>query len=370
MTAVPATSLVLIGVGGAACTVVRGIRRAYGGNLRAMAIDTDASSGAGGEIDFALRGGNRLAGRGAGGQPGAVRAAFQDDPGFLDSRLDGVRTAVVVSCLGGGTSDGATAELLKHLHSLGVTSLVFATLPFSFEGDDRAREAKAALGPMAAHADALAAIPLDKLVADADTDNFQSALNRAVDTLASGVTLLWRILEKPGYIKLDSERLRNIICGSGAVRFAAVSAMGDNRTETVLDNLRRSPLLSATSSARPIRKILLGILAGDDLRLSEVGALANGIRSSFGADAVFELGTVNDEATFSGRLAAVALLFEESATAGGHAPGGIGQRRRTLSAAERALSGTDRFGGAEKTFWNDEDLDIPTYLRRNLTLGK
>ena len=91
------------------------------------------------------------------------------------------------------------------------------------------------------------------------------------------------------------------------------------------------------------------------MRLSEVGALANGIRSSFGADAVFELGTVNDEATFSGRLAAVALLFEESATAGGHAPGGIGQRRRTLSAAER---------------WNDEDLDIPTYLRRNLTLGK
>jgi cell division protein FtsZ len=370
MTAAPTTSLVLIGVGGAASTAVRGVRRAYGGNLRAIAVDTDASTGAGGEIDFALLGGNRLAGRGAGGQPGAVRAAFLDDPAFLDSRLDGVRTAVVVSCLGGGTSDGATAELLKHLHSLGIVSLVFATLPFSFEGDERMREAKAALGPMAAHADALATVPLDRLVADADTDNFQAALSRATDTIASGVTLLWRILEKPGYIKLDAERLRNIIHGSGTVRFAAVTAMGDGRTENILAHFKNSPLLTSSPAARPIRKILLGILAGDDLRLSEVAVLANGTRSSFGPDATFELGTVNDEATFSGRLAAVILLFEESATSSGGVQGGIGQRRRTLSAAERALAGADRFGCAEKTYWNDEDLDIPTFLRRNLTLEK
>ena len=59
------------------------------------------------------------------------RAAFLDDPAFLDAKLDGVRTAVVVTCLGGGTSNGATAELLKRLRSLGIASLVFATLPFS-----------------------------------------------------------------------------------------------------------------------------------------------------------------------------------------------------------------------------------------------
>ena len=363
--------LVLIGVGGAATIAVRGVRSAYGGSLRAIAVDTDASSGATGDIDFVLLGGNRLSGRGSGGQSGAVRAAFLDDPAFLDSHLADVRTAVIVSCLGGGTANGATAELVKHLHALGITTLVFATLPFAFEGDERTREAKAALGPMAAHADALVTLPLDRLVADADTDNFQTSLARAADTLASGVTLLWRILEKPGYIRLDSERMRNIISGSGAVRFAAVSAMGEGRADAVLDKLRQSPLLAAYGSPRPIRKILFGILAGDDLRLSEVGTLAKGVQSAFGPDAAFELGTVNDESVFSGRLAVVLLLFEESATSNvGRAKGGVSPRRRALSSAERALVGSDRFGGSEKTLWHDEDLDIPTYLRRNLTLER
>lgn len=364
MTTPIASPLVLIGVGGAATIAVRGVRRAYGGSIRAIAIDTDATSSGSGDIDFALLGGNRLSGRGAGGQAGTVRAAFQDDPTFLDQRLAGTRTAVVVACLGGGTSDGATDELLKHLHSLGIVTLVFATLPFSFEGDERLREARAALGPMAVHADSLVVLPLDHLVADAGEDNFQTALARAVDTLASGVTLLWRMLERPGYIQLNAERLRNIISGSGVVRFAAVSATGEGRAATVIDKLRASQLLAASSSARPIRRILLGLLAGDDLLLSEVGDIAQGVRSAFGPDSSFELGTVNDESTFSGRLAAVVFLFEESATTGGHSVSGVTPRRRN------PLAVSDRFSGAEKTLWNDEDLDIPTYLRRNLTLER
>ena len=365
-----ASSLILIGVGGAGTIMARNVRRAYGGSLRALAIDTDASSGTSGDIDFALLGGNRLAGRGAGGQAGAVRAAFQDDPTFIDAKLSDVRTAVVVTCLGGGTADGATAELLKRLHALGIASLVFATLPFSFEGEERTREAKAALGPMAVHADALAAIPLDQLVADAETDSFQDALARAADTLASGITLLWRILEKPGYIRLDAERLRNIIAGAGTVRFAAASAMGENRADALLDSLRRNPLLAAGPVNRPIRRMLVGILAGDDLRLSEIGTLVDGIRAAFGPDAALDLGTVNDEETFSGRLTAVLLLFEEGVTAAQPVVPGTTARRRNLSAAEHALVGSDRFGSSDKTYWKDENLDIPTYLRRNLTLER
>ena len=370
MTASPASSLLLIGIGGAGSIAVRGVHRAYGGGLRVLAVDTDASSGSAGDVDFTLLGGNRLSGRGAGGQAGAVRAAFLDDPAFLDAKLDGVRTAVVVTCLGGGTANGATAELLKRLRSLGIASLVFATLPFSFEGEERMREAKGALGPMAAHAGALAVLPLDQLVANAETDNFQTALARAADTLASGITLLWRILERPGYIRLDAERLRNIIAGAGTVRFAAASAMGENRADALLDSLRRNPLLAAGPVNRPIRRMLMGVLAGDDLRLSEIGTLVNGARAAFGPDAALDLGTVNDEETFSGRLTAVLLLFEEGVTAAQPSVPGATARRRNLSAAEHALVGSDRFGSSDKTYWKDENLDIPTYLRRNLTLER
>ena len=154
------------------------------------------------------------------------------------------------------------------------------------------------------------------------------------------------------------------------MRFAAASAMGENRADALLDGLRRNPLLAAGPVNRPIRRMLVGILAGDDLRLSEIGTLVDGIRAAFGPDAALDLGTVNDEETFSGRLTAVLLLFEEGVTSAQPAVPGATARRRNLSAAEHALVGSDRFGSSDKTYWKDENLDIPTYLRRNLTLER
>ena len=86
-------------------------------------------------------------------------------------------------------------------------------------------------------------------------------------------------------------------------------------------------------------------------------------------DANIELGTVNDEDTFSGRLAVVVLVFEQSATAARPAPVAAGATRK-LTGEHVALAGNGRFQRSEKTMWNDEDLDIPTYLRRSLTLDR
>ena len=92
--------LLLLGVGGAGAAMLRGVLRAYGPGVRALAIDTDAQSGGNGDLPFLLLGGNRLAGRGTGGQPASARAAFQDTPSILDTSLDGVRTVVIVTALG------------------------------------------------------------------------------------------------------------------------------------------------------------------------------------------------------------------------------------------------------------------------------
>ena len=66
------SSMLLVGVGTAGTRIARGVSRAFGEGLRYLAIDTDASSGQD-EENFLLLGGNRLSGRGAGGQAGAVR---------------------------------------------------------------------------------------------------------------------------------------------------------------------------------------------------------------------------------------------------------------------------------------------------------
>ncbi len=371
MNALP-SPLLLIGIGGAGARMTRGILRAYGSGIRALVLDTDAQSGATGDLPFMLLGGNRLAGRGTGGQPASARAAFQDNPALIDPALEGVRTAVLVTALGGGTGGGATGELLKHLHTLGIVTLLFATTPFSFEGEDRIRSAKTAAGPISEYADVSVFLPLDALVADAGTDNLRDALARGVDTLASGVTLLWRILEKPGYIQLGPERLRNILVGCGRGQFATATASGEDRTKAILVALADHPLLARDASRPPVRTLLVGVLAGDDLRLSEIADLSCGLSAAFGPSASIELGTVNDEQTFSGRLSVVVLLFEEHAT---HTTPHASPLRTPGTAdgrlhGEHALAANSRFRNAEKTVWHDEDLDVPTFIRRNLTLDR
>ena len=357
--------MLLIGIGTAGSAIARSVSRTFGEGLRYVLADTDAGSGRTGE-PFALLGGDRLAGRGTGGDIVAGRLAAEGSVKALDEHLAGVRLAIIVTALGGGTGGGATLEAAKHLSARGIPSVVFATTPFTFEGEDRQRNARGVMQMIEDSANCTFFLPLDKLVAD--TDNMAEALNRAVDTIASGVTLFWRLVEKPGYIRLDTEQLRHLIAGAGRGRFATVTVRGPNRADNAIDQLLGSEML-ATSSG-PVKSTLCGILAGDDLLLSEVSKIADGVRNAFGGLS-FDLATVNDEETFSGQLSVVVMLFESAAKSDDDVkPGGVmsGRRKKTKNVLGAGPNGRGRFKNAEPTIWNGEDLDIPTFVRRNINL--
>ena len=362
------SSMMLIGVGGGGSAIARGVRRAFGEGLRFLTIDTDAATASDGD-EFLLIGGDRLSGRGSGGDVVAARLAAEDSIDSLDPEMEGVRLAVIVTSLGGGTGGGATLETVKRLDSLGIPSIVFATTPFTFEGEDRQRAARGVMAMIEEAAGATFFVPLDKLVGNAE--RFDDAMRRAVDTMASAVTLFWRLVEKPGYIKLDAERIRHLVAKAGRGRFAAVSSQGPERARDIGDMLMRAPLL--TTGSGPVKAILCGVLAGDDLRLSEIGTISDSVRSAFGNQATsFELATVNDEDTFSGRISTVLLLFEANAKddSGASAGGVIASKRKKRVSKPLGVGpqGRGRFNNAEPTIWNNEDLDIPTFLRRGINL--
>lgn len=359
------SSIILIGVGGAGAMMVRSVVKSYAGEIRTQILDTNARSGEAGDLPFVLLGGNRLAGHGAGGNPASARAAFQDNPALLDTSLSGVRTAIIVTGLGGGTGSGATGELLKHLHMLGIVTLLFATRPFEFEGPDRVRTANTAVGSTSQQADVSVIVPLGELLANTGTDNMEESLRRGLETLSSGITLLLRLVEQPGYIQLDSERLRNVLMNCGRAHFATATATGDDRANVALRAIAEHPLLQFEKAKTPIRTMLVGVLAGEDLRLSEISNISAGLIAAFSPKNL-ELGTVNDENTFSGRLSVVMLAFEESSAINRPVPGY--QPRKPSS--RQTLGDASHFPKTEANFYNDEDLDIPTYIRHNLTLDR
>ena len=357
--------LLLIGVGTAGSSIARGVCRAFGAGLRYILADTDATTGQSGE-PFVLIGGNRLSGHGTGGDIATGRLAAAESVGLLDEHLESVRLAVIVTALGGGTGGGATIEIAKHLSERGVPTIVFATTPFAFEGEDRLRNTRDVLSMIEDAASASVVLPLDKLIGD--VDNMNDALKRAIDTLASGVTLFWRLVEKPGYLRLDTERLRHFLSGAGRGRFATVTLQGANRATGAIDMLIRSEMLAASSG--PVKSILCGVLAGDDLLLSEVGSIATGLKNSFGGLS-FDLATVNDESAFHGSLAVVVMIFESNGKPGeNEKPGPVlsTRRRKAKVALGVGPTGRGRFQNAEPTIWNGEDLDIPTFIRKDISL--
>ena len=358
------SSMLLVGVGGAGCAMARGVRRAFGEDLRHVLVDTDASTGDA-DSPFVLLGAERLSGRGAGGEIVNARLATEDTVKLMDDWLEGARLAVVVTALGGGTGGGATLEVLKHLAKRGVATILFATTPFAFEGEARHRNARGMISMLSDVANASFFLPLDKLVGEEPT--MDAAMRHVVDTLACAVTLFWRLVEKPGYIRLDVERIRQIVQGAGRGRFAAVTARGEARAAASVKALVGSQLLA--EGTRTVKSILCGVLAGADLRLAEVGEVAEGLKTAFGAHADFELATVNDEETFSGRLSVVAMLFESSTKDDASAKAKSARKVRAgRNALLAAPQGRGRFNNAEPTIWRGEDLDIPTYLRQNINL--
>ncbi len=365
--------LLLIGVGTAGCAMARGIGKASGDGARIVLADTDATSSVPG-VPFVLLGGDRLSGRGSGGDIPMARLAAEDSMAAIDDTLQGVSLAIVVTSLGGGTGSGSTPVILNHLADRGVTTVVFATLPFAFEGEERRRTADGVTAAISECSSASLILPLDRLVSDAADSSMDDALKHAVDTLASGVTLFWRLLARPGYIHLDIERLRILVANAGAGRFAVATTQGRNRANDAVDALSRSSLLAA--STNPVKNIVCGILAGNDLRLAELTQIADGVRTAFGERAAFTLATVNDEATFSGRISVVVLLFEAGRDEAADAPSDTPAKRtrrtkRSLKGANplaQGPQGRGRFNDVEPTVWRDEDIDVPTFIRKGVTL--
>ena len=389
------TGLLLLGVGGGGCRLAAAVRSAYGSGIRALGVDTDALSNrtaSEGGMTCLLLGGSRLAGHGTGGDAIQGRMAAQDDIQNLLPHLQGVRTVVITACLGAGTGGGATPEIVKTLHDMGIATVCFVTRPFAFEGEARRKAAERVLPMIEENADSLVVVPLDDLFGDAGGGLLSDAIQGAEGLMAAGITMLWRVLSKPGFICLDPERLHAMVLRGGNARFGFGSAEGSDRAAHAFEALRSSRLLRAGDALSKANALLLGILAGRDLRLAEIGDIMGQVRVACKGDCQIEMGTVLD-AQYDGRIELVALAFE-SWTASVQLPASESRKEAAAPAAEPPVAeafpiqpgsrkskakasklsfgatGRGKFQNVEPTIYKGEDLDVPTFIRRGITLDR
>ena len=357
------SKLLLMGIGGGGGRLVAAVRAAYAGDMRVLCIDSDALSNREiqqvADIPCILFGARRLAGNGAGGDPMQARDAFKDETLLLEPHLAGVRTAIILTCLGAGTGGGATPEVARILREMGIMTLCIATNPFRFEGESRQREATRMRSSIATRVNSFAEVNLDDLFATTGEETVETANKAANAVLARGVTLLWRVVSRPGFICTDPERLRSLIAHGLRVKFDSAVASGGNRVARLIETLKANRLLRENEAQDKSRAIFVGILGGDDLRLSEISDIMKALHGWYPPqDCISEVGTVLDP-EFNGRVELVVFAFENCAL---EPPLGIPEvisRTKTAKAAKPP---------ADPELLEGENFDEPTFLRKKIRL--
>ena len=113
-----------------------------------LAVNTDVQSLASSVAPHKVQLGRTVTrGLGAGGDPEVGYQAAFESTEEIGEALTGARMIFICTGLGGGTGSGAAPYVAHLAREAGALVLVFATLPFRFEGKRRNAQAREALGP-------------------------------------------------------------------------------------------------------------------------------------------------------------------------------------------------------------------------------
>jgi len=363
--------ILVLGLGGAGCNTLARIAPRAPEGMEFAVMDCDVQTLEACNIETRLIVGKALTdGLSTGGDLEVGRRCAENSASQLETLLSGVDLLIVVTGLGGGFGTGAAPVVARVARHLGLTTLFFTVLPFPFEGLVAQGKAHSAVRRLRTYADAIVQMPNALIQPEGDV-LLEDSLERSSRTLAAGVIGLWRMLAYTGVCNLDFSSLQTMLSYCDAFcRFACATATGEGRAAELIDSLRTHPLVKDSGIFEKASGMIIGITGGSDLKLSEVQQIAEALAPK-GEECWVKIGLATDPA-FAGRISAIVLAAEAwkeplvDDGRGGLKPLAGDGKQGELPGLKRSRT----FGGAERTIWNGEDLDVPTYIRRKIKLPR
>ena len=379
----------VVGLGGGGCKVVDFLAEFQQNWPGIFAIDTDSTVLADSHATAKLQiGSTRTNGLGTGGDVNLGRLAAEDDIEMIRGLFVDTDLVFLVVGLGGGTGTGAAPVVLNAARDAGSTTLCFVTLPFGFEGRRRRNEAEQAISDLHESADALIAVPNERLFEFVGESSVAESFRKADEVLSEGISAIWKLITQPGFINLDFADLKKVGQHSGGMcTFGCGSGTGKNRVKEALISAMNSPMLKQGQVIADARSLLVSIIGGPDLALKEVGDIMEALSSKTRDDADVFMGTVVEE-KWKNRVSVTIVASEpmpftadktsvndkpDDAAEPEDRPRTIGRKsghKETQTRLSLETSGRGRFKGIEPTIFDGEDLDIPTFVRRGITIEK
>ena len=336
----------VIGVGGAGGNAVNRMINEGIQGVEFVAVNTDAQALMLAEAPLRVRIGDKLTkGLGSGGDPNIGQRAAEESADELMEVLKGADMIFVTAGLGGGTGTGAAPVIARLARETGALTIGVVTKPFTFEGSRRRQLAEEGAVALQEHVDTLIIIPNDRLLQIVDKRaSIQEAFATADDVLRQGIQGISELITIPGLINLDFADVRSIMSEGGAALMAIGSGRGENRAQQAAEEAIHSQLLDISIDGA--RGILFNVTGGPDMSLFEVNEAAEIIRRTAHPEANIIFGAVidpslNDEL----RITVIATGFDSA------------QEQQQPATTRKTID-------FPKGTFDDDDLEVPTFLRR------
>lgn len=286
----------VIGVGGGGCNAINNMIRAGLGGVEFIAANTDAQSLKHNLAEMKLQiGSQQTKGLGAGADPEVGRIAANEDYENVRDALEGSDMVFVTAGLGGGTGTGAAPVLARVARQeVGALTVAVVTKPFLFEGKKRMRQAEEGIDQLRREVDTLIIIPNQKLLSLKKDISFLEAFRKADDVLLQGVRGISDLVTVNGLINLDFADVRTIMQEKGVALMGTGSALGEGRVEEATRMAINSPLLDDISMVGA-RGVLINVTGSSTMSLAEINDAVTIVQNEAHDDANIIFGAVIDE---------------------------------------------------------------------------
>jgi len=278
---IPSSAVKILGLGGAGANMLERIALDSMEGAELLALNTDIRTlGASLAKDKIQLGVNLTKGLGTGGDPELGHQAMLEAEKEVREALKGQQIVFLCTGLGGGTGSGAAPIITRIAREEGAFVVVFATMPFFFEGRRRREQAETSLNELAVLSNALVTFDnnrMGELVLA--KQGIHEAFSAADKMISESIKAVIRLVIRPGLINIGLDDLMSALRTTRSrCLFGSGIADGKDRASKALRNALSSPLLDQGSLLKEAQTVLVHLSGGESLTLFEIELLMQNLQ--------------------------------------------------------------------------------------------
>lgn len=379
----------VIGVGGAGGNAINNMIAGSLRGVKFIAANTDMQALDVSKAEVKIQIGEKLTeGLGAGANPQIGRDAAIESAQVIKAALADSHMVFITAGFGGGTGTGAAPIIAGVCKEMGILTVAVVTRPFSFEGKKRSRQADQGIDDLKRLADTVIIIPNDRLRGLASKNaKMVDMFKKADEILLHSVKGITDLIMRPGLVNLDFADVKTTMSKAGMAIMGIGVASGENRAVDAAERAISHPLLEDINISGA-KGVLMNITSSSDITMEEMTEASERIYNEVGEEADIIWGAVlDDEMEDEMRVTVIATGIgtetENQAPAKSGDPtfggkvrditpadvsSGVDLDEPTFKRVRRQQAANESGGSIYKGYRgmviDNDDLDVPTFLRR------